>query len=131
MQMCPHCGKVYDESEDASCPRCHPDKDDGSERTVIVHQYDIGNNIDANNYLLALLIESENDLYMLRIAGDLLTGGDTFISTGKGYDFGLNLAYVVSVKAKLALMQNDIKKAGLLVGVASDALLEKANKHFY
>lgn len=28
MQMCPDCGDVYDESEYAKCPNCHP-VDDG------------------------------------------------------------------------------------------------------
>lgn len=34
MQMCPNCDKVYDESEYAKCPRCHPDRK--KEQTVIV-----------------------------------------------------------------------------------------------
>lgn len=27
MQMCPNCGNVYDESEYAKCPNCHPSDD--------------------------------------------------------------------------------------------------------
>lgn len=42
MQMCPDCGKVYDESEYAGCPRCYPDRDNGRERTVIVYDRDEG-----------------------------------------------------------------------------------------
>ncbi len=26
MQMCPDCGKVYDESEYSKCPRCYPNQ---------------------------------------------------------------------------------------------------------
>lgn len=28
MQQCPNCGEVYDESEYAKCPYCHPSDDD-------------------------------------------------------------------------------------------------------
>lgn len=41
MQMCPFCGKVYDESEYAKCPRCHPDHDSGG-KMYIVYNKDLG-----------------------------------------------------------------------------------------
>ncbi|MBQ8167915.1 hypothetical protein IJZ97_00650 [bacterium] len=41
MQMCPFCGKVYDESEYSKCPVCHPDSYGGS-KMYIVYDRDLG-----------------------------------------------------------------------------------------
>lgn len=40
MQQCPNCGYVYDESEYASCPNCHPE--DGGNDGHIVYDDSIG-----------------------------------------------------------------------------------------
>lgn len=40
MQMCPRCGKVYDESEYSRCPYCHPYHDSGRVQTVMLYGRD-------------------------------------------------------------------------------------------
>lgn len=40
MQMCPECGRVYDESDYALCPNCYDS--DTSEQDVIVFDHELG-----------------------------------------------------------------------------------------
>ena len=40
MQMCPDCGRVYDESEDGRCPYCY--SDDSGPTYHIVYDHDLG-----------------------------------------------------------------------------------------